>query len=59
MPPSSCYRSSLLFAPWAKRLLVPPPLLLAKTMIVLSRKDIFQLAESERAKRKYLYALGT
>jgi hypothetical protein len=49
----------LLFAPWAKRLLVPPALLLAKTMIVLSRKDIFQLAESERAKRKYLYALGT
>jgi len=56
---SSSSRSSLLFVPWAKRPLVAPPLLLAKKMIVLSRKDFFLPPESESAKRKYLYALGT
>jgi len=43
----------------AKRPLVAPPLLLAKRMIMLSRKDFFLLTERESAKRKYLYALGT
>jgi hypothetical protein len=42
-----------------ERPLVAPPLLLAKRMIVLSRKDIFLLAESESAKSNYRYALGT
>jgi hypothetical protein len=58
MPLSSSSRSSLLYAPWVRGRL-SPPLLLARRMIVLSRKDFFLPPESESAKRKYLYALGT